>query len=45
VDEEAASRRSDFRDADVDFLYERVLTLVPLDKIEAELEKRKAVTE
>jgi hypothetical protein len=45
VDEEAASRRSDFRDADVDFLYERVLTLVPLDKIEAELEKRKAVVE
>lgn len=45
VDEEAASRRSDFRDADIEVLYDRVLALVPLAKIEAELEKRKVVAE
>jgi hypothetical protein len=43
VDEEVASRRSDFRDLDTDALYDRVLALVPVEKIEAELEKRKSV--
>jgi urease gamma subunit len=43
VDEEIASRRSDFRDLDTDALYDRVLALVPVEKIEAELAKRKSV--
>ena len=40
VDEEVASRKSDFRDMDVDQLYERVLTLVPLPVLQAFLEKQ-----
>ena len=42
VDEEIASRRSDFRELDTDALYDRVLALVPLEKIEAEIQKRQA---
>jgi hypothetical protein len=41
VDEEVASRKSDFREMDIEQLYERVLSLVPVSKIEAELAKRK----
>lgn len=37
VDEELASRKSDFRDMDIDALYERVLTLVPLEVIKGYL--------
>lgn len=40
VDEEIASRKSDFRDLDIEALYERVLALVPVEAIQAELEKR-----
>lgn len=45
VDEEVASRKSDFRDLDIEALYERVLALVPVEAIQAELEKRQAPTE
>ena len=40
VDEEAATRRSDFRDMDTNALYDRVLARVPQEKIEAELARR-----
>jgi len=40
VDEEVASRKSDFRDLDIEALYARVLALVPVEAIHAELEKR-----
>jgi hypothetical protein len=40
VDEELASRKSDFRDMDVDGLYQRVLGLLPTEVIEAEIAKR-----
>jgi hypothetical protein len=43
VDEEAATRRSDFRDMDTNALYDRVLALVPQEKIEEELAKRRSV--
>ena len=43
VDEEMASRKSDFRDMDITALYERVLALVPDEAIEAELAKRQSV--
>lgn len=43
VDEEAASRRSDFRELDTDTLYSRVLALVTTEAIEAELAKRREV--
>jgi hypothetical protein len=43
VDEELASRKSDFRDMDIEALYERVLSLVPEAAIEAELAKRRSV--
>ena len=46
VDEEIASRKSDFRDLDTDALYERVLALVPIEKMQAVLDRRLAeVTE
>lgn len=45
VDEELASRKSDFREMDTDALYDRVLLLVPVEKIEAFLAGRKKVTE
>jgi hypothetical protein len=40
VDEEMANRKSDFRDMDVDGLYQRVLGLLPTEVIEAEIAKR-----
>ena len=43
VDEEAATRKSDFRDLDVAVLYGRVLALVSTEAIEIELAKRKEV--
>jgi hypothetical protein len=43
VDEEVASRKSDFREMDIEQLYEKVLALVPVSKIEDELAKRKEV--
>lgn len=45
VDEEIASRKSDFRELDIEQLYDRVLALVPQAKIEAELAKRAGVAE
>ena len=45
VDEELASRKSDFRDMDIEELYARVLGLVPEEVIRAELEKRVGVIE
>jgi len=45
VDEEAASRKSDFRDMDIMSLYGRVLSLVSTEAIEIELAKRKEVVE
>ena len=45
VDEEIASRKSDFRDLDTDALYERVLSLVPVEKIREALEKRELPNE
>lgn len=43
VDEELANRKSDFREMDIEQLYERVLALVPMSKIEAEVAKRTEV--
>jgi hypothetical protein len=42
VEEENASRKSDFRDWDDGQLVSRVLELVPVDALEAELERRRA---
>jgi hypothetical protein len=44
VDEELANRKSDFREMDIEQLYARVLALVPMSKIEAEVSKRTEVT-
>lgn len=43
VDEEMANRKSDFRELDVEALYERVLSLVPVAVIEEYLSKQVAV--
>lgn len=44
VEEETAARKSDFRELDTEDLYSRVLALIPDDRLEAELNQRKGIS-
>ena len=44
VDEEQAARKADFRDQDIDQLYDRVLALLPDEVIEKEMNRRKSLS-